>query len=60
MRKDETIIIENFEIKVRENGERYIVARPAEIVSRESVTNDKKSQNTYPSNVKNIAKFILG
>jgi len=60
MRKDETTIVENFEIKVRENGERYIVVHPAEIVSRSSVTNDKVNQNTYPSTVKNIAKFILG
>ncbi|AOR59358.1 hypothetical protein [Pectobacterium parmentieri] len=59
MRKDETTIVENFEIKVRENDERYIVVHSAEIISRESVTNDKEGQNTYPSNLKNIAKFIL-
>lgn len=59
MRKNETTVVENFEIKIRENGERYIVVHPAEIVSRESVTNNE-NKNNYPSNVKNIAKFILG
>ncbi|ULS51968.1 hypothetical protein [Pectobacterium carotovorum] len=59
MRKDEKMVVEHFEIKVRENGEHYIVVHPAQIVSRESLT-DKENRNNYPSNVKNIAKFILG
>lgn len=61
MKENQTVFVENIEIKFRENGEKYLVVHPATIVNQDIVLEQANApKNNYPSNVKNLAKFILG